>query len=192
MGCIGALLVLFACYIYIQFYDYDRCEYYSNTYHKWFTDAIDVDKYTQRVGRLIAKDAIKRANRKLIIGIVMIVISFFFVPSESKLYVIYGIGNTIDYIRTNDKAKQLPDKAINCIYKYLDEHSKKMIIVTQTQLKNKDTEAIILLRNEIKASFNTNAIDYFTISAVAEILYNKFKHKNHDIIYHTIVSYGYC
>ncbi len=64
-----------------------------------------------------------------------------------------------------------------------------MIIVTQTQLRNKDTEAIILLRNEIKASFNTNAIDYFTISAVAEILYNKFKHKKHDIIYHTVVSY---
>lgn len=64
-----------------------------------------------------------------------------------------------------------------------------MIIVTQSQLRNKDTEAIILLRNEIKASFNTNTIDYFTISAVAEILYNKFKHKKHDIIYHTIVSY---
>lgn len=64
-----------------------------------------------------------------------------------------------------------------------------MIIVTQTQLRNKDTEAIILLRNKIKASFNTSAIDYFTISAVAEILYNKFKHKKHDIIYHTIVSY---
>lgn len=58
-----------------------------------------------------------------------------------------------------------------------------MIIVTQTQLRNKDTEAIILLHNEIKASFNTNAIDYFTINAVAEILYNKFKHKKHDIIY---------
>lgn len=28
-----------------------------------------------------------------------------------------------------------------------------MIIVTQSQLRNKDTEAIILLRNEIKASF---------------------------------------
>ena len=124
MGCIGVLLALFACYIYIQFYNYDRLEYYSNTYNKWFRDAIDIDKYTKRAGRLIAKDAIKRANRKFIIGFVMIVISFF-VPSESKLYVIYGMGNTIDYIRTNDKAKQLPDKAIDCIYKYLDEHSKK-------------------------------------------------------------------
>lgn len=64
-----------------------------------------------------------------------------------------------------------------------------MIVVTQTQLRNKDTEAMVLLRNEIKASFNTNAIDYFTISAVAEVLYNKFKHKTHDIIYHTNVSY---
>lgn len=64
-----------------------------------------------------------------------------------------------------------------------------MIVVTQAQLRNKDTEAIILLRNKIKASFNTNAIDYFTISAVAEILYNKFKHKKHDIIYHTTISY---
>lgn len=64
-----------------------------------------------------------------------------------------------------------------------------MIIVTQSQLRNKDTEAIILLHNEIKAKFNTNAIDYFTISAVAELLYNKFKHKTRDIIYRTNVSY---
>lgn len=56
-----------------------------------------------------------------------------------------------------------------------------MITITQVQLRNKDTEAMVLLRNEIKASFNTNAIDYFTISAVAEILYNKFKHKKHDM-----------
>ena len=47
-----------------------------------------------------------------------------------------------------------------------------MITITQAQLRNKDTEAMLLLRNEIKASFNTNAIDYFTISAVAEFLYN--------------------
>lgn len=64
-----------------------------------------------------------------------------------------------------------------------------MIIVTQVQLRNKDTEAMVLLRNEIKAKFNTNAIDYFTISAVAELLYNKFKHKTRDIIYRTNVSY---
>lgn len=53
-----------------------------------------------------------------------------------------------------------------------------MIIVTQAQLRNKDTEAIILLRNEIRANFNTNVIDYFTISAVADILYDKLIIRN--------------
>lgn len=57
-------------------------------------------------------DVIKRANNKLIIGAILIVFSFA-IPSEKKLYTIYGIGSTIDYIKSNDKAKQIPDKAIN-------------------------------------------------------------------------------
>ena len=64
-----------------------------------------------------------------------------------------------------------------------------MIVVTQEELKLKYAVALALIRNEIKAKFNTNAIDYFTISAVAEILYNKFKHKTRDIIYRTTMSY---
>lgn len=64
-----------------------------------------------------------------------------------------------------------------------------MIVVTQEELKLKDVVALALIRNEIKSKFNTNAIDYFTISAVAEILYNKFKHKTRDIIYRTTMSY---
>ena len=64
-----------------------------------------------------------------------------------------------------------------------------MIIVTQEELKMKDAVALVLIRNDIKSKFNTNVVDYFTISALAEILYNKFKHKKHDIIYHTTISY---
>lgn len=64
-----------------------------------------------------------------------------------------------------------------------------MIVVTREELKLKDAVALALIRNEIKSKFNTNAIDYFTISAVAEILYNKFKHKTCDIIYRTTMSY---
>lgn|GEM_PF-6794958 len=62
-----------------------------------------------------------------------------------------------------------------------------MIVVTQAQLKNKDTEALVLIRNEIKSQFNTIVIDYFVISAIAEILYNRFKDKHHDIIYKTSI-----
>ena len=35
---------------------------------------------------------------------------------------IYGIGGTIDYIKSNDTAKQIPDKCINALDKFIDEY----------------------------------------------------------------------
>ena len=64
-----------------------------------------------------------------------------------------------------------------------------MIVVTQEELRLKDTRALIAIKNEISSNYKFVKFDYFTISAVAEILYNKFKHKKHDIIYHTTISY---
>ena len=81
------------------------------------------EKFALKVIKLIRDNAIKRANNKLTIDIVLIVFSFA-IPSEKKLYAIYGIGSTIDYIQSNDKAKEIPNKAIDCIYKYLDNYSK--------------------------------------------------------------------
>lgn len=43
-----------------------------------------------------------------------------FVPSKKDLMAIYGIGGTIDYIKSNEKAKELPDKVVEALYKYLD------------------------------------------------------------------------
>ena len=43
-----------------------------------------------------------------------------FVPSENNLYVIYGVGGTIDYIKSNDTAKQLPDKVVNALDAWID------------------------------------------------------------------------
>ena len=64
-----------------------------------------------------------------------------------------------------------------------------MIVVTQEELRVKDARALLLINNEISGLYKSVKFDYFTISAVAEYLYNKFKDKKHDIIYHTIVSY---
>ena len=64
-----------------------------------------------------------------------------------------------------------------------------MIVVTQEELRLKDARALIAIKNEISSNYKFVKFDYFTISAVAEYLYNKFKDKKHDIIYHTIVSY---
>ena len=43
------------------------------------------------------------------------------VPSKTEVYAIFGAGATLDYLQNNDKAKQLPDKAIEALYKYLDQ-----------------------------------------------------------------------
>jgi len=47
-----------------------------------------------------------------------------FVPSKKDVLLIYGLGTTIDYVKSNDKAKQLPDKAVDALTRYLDEISK--------------------------------------------------------------------
>lgn len=64
-----------------------------------------------------------------------------------------------------------------------------MIIVTQEELRVKDARALMIIKNEISSNYKFVRFDYFTISAVAEYLYNKFKDKKHDVIYYTTVSY---
>ena len=48
-----------------------------------------------------------------------------FIPSQRDMLLIYGLGTTIDYIKSNDKAKQLPDKAVDALTRYLDEIGNK-------------------------------------------------------------------
>lgn len=43
-----------------------------------------------------------------------------FTLSKEELYVVYGIGGTIDYIKSNDKAKKLPDKVVSAVDAYLE------------------------------------------------------------------------
>jgi len=49
----------------------------------------------------------------------------FFVPSSKEVMLIYGVGGTIDYIKSNDKAKQLPDKCIDALTRYVDSVEKE-------------------------------------------------------------------
>ena len=47
-----------------------------------------------------------------------------FVPKTSEALLIYGVGTTIDYVDSNETIKQLPDKAIDALDKYLDSLNK--------------------------------------------------------------------
>jgi hypothetical protein len=48
-----------------------------------------------------------------------------FIPSKGELYMMYGLGNTIDYLKENPTAKQLPDKCIKAIDKWVDNLKEK-------------------------------------------------------------------
>lgn len=50
----------------------------------------------------------------------MILLSVF-IPSKKDLFIIYGVGTTLDYIKDNPQAKQLPDKCIKVIGNYFDD-----------------------------------------------------------------------
>lgn len=63
----------------------------------------------------------KPAIYMLAIGLFMNII----IPSKSDLFMIYGIGGTIDYIKSNDKSRHIPDKVINVIDEWISEYEHK-------------------------------------------------------------------
>lgn len=60
--------------------------------------------------------AIKRIIPVLIISILGIV----FIPTTKEALMIWGVGGTIDYVKSNETAKQLPDKCIEALDKWVD------------------------------------------------------------------------
>lgn len=44
-----------------------------------------------------------------------------FTPTTSEALVIYGVGESVEYLQHNKDAVQIPDKALQALNKYLDE-----------------------------------------------------------------------
>lgn len=51
-------------------------------------------------------------------------ILYVFTPTEKQAYIIYGVGGTIDYLKSNETAEQLPDKCIQALDKVVDNYLK--------------------------------------------------------------------
>ena len=58
-------------------------------------------------------------KRSIIVTLVLTVINIF-IPTKNDALLIYGVGGTIDYIKSNETAKQLPDKYIKALDKWVD------------------------------------------------------------------------
>jgi hypothetical protein len=58
--------------------------------------------------------------KKFAMAFAFFTIGSIIIPTQHDLMVIYGLGGTIDYIKSNDKAKELPDKVVNALTQYID------------------------------------------------------------------------
>ena len=82
------------------------CEVSASEYHK--------DEYRGYVK--LCKKVMKSSSIVAILGM----LGFALVPSTEEALLIYGVGGTIDYLKENPTAKQLPDKCINALDKWVD------------------------------------------------------------------------
>ena len=69
----------------------------------------------------------KRIKKCFITAVVSVVLSgigLVFLPKTNEALLIYGVGTTIDSVDSNEPIKQLPDKAVQALDKYLDSLNK--------------------------------------------------------------------
>lgn len=98
---ISVVMVAFAMYNRFEADDYAEGGKYYNCYMQRF------------------KIFLKYFKRSILVIIVSCVINVF-IPTKNDALLIYGIGGTIDYIKSNDTAKQLPDKCIKALDKLVE------------------------------------------------------------------------
>lgn len=70
---------------------------------------------------------LRKAFKKWAIFSAISLLVFIFTPDRRDALLIYGVGGTIDYIKSNDKAKEIPDKVVDALTRYVD------------SIENKDT-----------------------------------------------------
>jgi len=66
--------------------------------------------------KTIWKNLLKISTPILIFSIIIQI----FVPTTKEAFVIYGVGETIDYVKSNPVAKQLPDKCVKALDRWVD------------------------------------------------------------------------
>lgn len=81
----------------------------------------DIKEDLSKVGY---KRFVKVRNTNYIVLIISTLV-LVFLPTKSQLYMIYGVGGTIDYLKENPTAKELPDKCIKALDAWVDKLNKE-------------------------------------------------------------------
>lgn len=70
------------------------------------------------------KRFVKVRNTNCIVLIISTLV-LVFLPTKNQLYIIYGVGGTLDYLKENPTAKELPDKCIRALDTWVDNLNKE-------------------------------------------------------------------
>ena len=62
----------------------------------------------------------KKYIKRLLLPFIIAILGVIFIPSTKELYLIYGVGGTLNFLKDNPTAKQLPDKCIKAMDKWVD------------------------------------------------------------------------
>ena len=65
----------------------------------------------------------KRAKKWIKYSLAILILSVIakvFTPSTKDAYIIYGVGDTIDYLKSSEEAKKLSDNALKALNSYLE------------------------------------------------------------------------
>lgn len=60
-------------------------------------------------------ERLKRAAKAHVVLFVVALCGFIFIPTEKEMMMIFGLGQTIDYIQENETIKELPDKYVKAL-----------------------------------------------------------------------------
>ena len=71
------------------------------------------------------KHKLRRGANYSIITLLIGLLLWIFVPTQREAFLIYGVGGTIDYLKDNPTAKQLPDKCVKALDKWVDSWAEK-------------------------------------------------------------------
>ncbi len=81
----------------------------------------DIKEDLSKVGY---KRFVKVRNTNYIVLIISTLV-LVFLPTKNQLYIIYGVGGTIDYLKDNPTDKELPDKCIKALDIWVDSLNKE-------------------------------------------------------------------
>lgn len=87
--------------------------------------SITTDDWGKDVCNEWQKSKLRKFANKMFVVFGFSVLITAITPTKEEAYFIYGVGSTIDYIQSNPKAKQIPDKCIDALNRWVDNLNEK-------------------------------------------------------------------